>query len=88
MIPFWFILKLLNFLRVPAEEETLGLDESYHGGHAYPGTADYEMSNSKDGGNGKGFDTGVPPLTVVFLACLRICLYEGVTCASVHCTPA
>ena len=29
MVPFWFALKLLGFLRVPAEEETLGLDESY-----------------------------------------------------------
>ena len=31
MLPFFYILKVLNFLRVPAEEETLGLDESYHG---------------------------------------------------------
>ena len=45
MIPFWFILKLLGFLRVPAEEETLGLDESYHGGHAYPGH-DHDSSAS------------------------------------------
>ena len=31
MLPFFFLLKMLNFLRVPAEEETIGLDESYHG---------------------------------------------------------
>ena len=31
MVPFFFLLKMVNFLRVPAEEETLGLDESYHG---------------------------------------------------------
>ena len=29
MVPFWFALKLLGFLRVPAEEQTLGLDGSY-----------------------------------------------------------
>ena len=36
MIPFFYILKVLNFLRAPAEEETMGLDVSYHGGHACP----------------------------------------------------
>ena len=35
MVPFWFALKLLGFLRVPAEQETLGLDESYHGEAVY-----------------------------------------------------
>ena len=53
MLPFFFALKLLGFLRVPAEEETLGLDESYHGGHAYPGhVEDYERSMSKSGKGG------------------------------------
>lgn len=37
MVPFFYLLKLLHFLRVPPEEETMGLDASYHGGHAYPG---------------------------------------------------
>lgn len=37
MIPFWFILKFAGLLRVPANEETVGLDDSYHGGSAYPG---------------------------------------------------
>lgn len=31
MIPFFYLLKVLNFLRVPAEDETLGLDASMHG---------------------------------------------------------
>ena len=55
MLPFFFILKLLGFLRVPAEEETLGIDESYHGGHAYPGHgAEYDSSMSKSNGNANG----------------------------------
>ena len=37
MAPFWFILKSLGFLRVPSDEEIVGLDHSYHGGSAYPG---------------------------------------------------
>ena len=37
MAPFWFILKKLGFLRVPSDEEIVGLDHSYHGGSAYPG---------------------------------------------------
>ena len=58
MIPFWFILKLLGILRVPAEEETLGLDESYHGGHAYPGHDvggfDDNSMSGRDKGGGDG----------------------------------
>ena len=37
MLPFWFLLKFIGLLRVPANEETVGLDASYHGGTAYPG---------------------------------------------------
>ena len=37
MLPFWFLLKVLGLFRVPANEETVGLDASYHGGTAYPG---------------------------------------------------
>jgi len=29
-------LKLLKMLRVPIEEERIGLDEARHGGHAFP----------------------------------------------------
>ena len=32
---FFFILKSLNMLRIPEEEEEMGLDVSHHGGHAY-----------------------------------------------------
>ena len=37
MVPFWLILKATGFLRVPSDEEIVGLDHSYHGGSAYPG---------------------------------------------------
>ncbi len=37
MLPFWYLLKVLGLFRVPANEETVGLDASYHGGTAYPG---------------------------------------------------
>lgn len=37
MLPFWVLLKFLGLFRVPANEETVGLDASYHGGTAYPG---------------------------------------------------
>ena len=33
--PFFMLMKKLNLLRITAEEETLGLDESKHGGKAY-----------------------------------------------------
>ncbi|KAK9809380.1 hypothetical protein WJX73_010467 [Symbiochloris irregularis] len=59
MLPFFFILKILGILRVPAEEETLGIDESYHGGHAYPGHgAEYDSSMSKSNGNANGKSNG------------------------------
>ena len=32
---FFFILSKLNMLRIPEEEEEMGLDISHHGGHAY-----------------------------------------------------
>jgi ammonia channel protein AmtB len=35
MIPFFYILKMLNSLRISAEEEAMGLDVSKHGGSAY-----------------------------------------------------
>ena len=56
MVPFWFILKVLGILRVPAEEETLGLDESYHGGHAYPGHDVQGLDDHSMSGRGKGED--------------------------------
>jgi len=37
MVPFWLILKVTGLLRVPSDEEIVGLDHSYHGGSAYPG---------------------------------------------------
>ena len=67
MIPFWYALKLCGFLRVPAEEETLGLDESYHGGHAYPGhdVGGFD-DNSMSGGKGRGehMENGSPRAAV------------------------
>ena len=36
-VPFWLILKVTGLLRVPSDEEIVGLDHSYHGGSAYPG---------------------------------------------------
>ena len=36
-VPFWLILKFTGLLRVPSDEEIVGLDHSYHGGSAYPG---------------------------------------------------
>jgi len=35
MIPFFYILKMFNSLRISAEEEAMGLDVSKHGGSAY-----------------------------------------------------
>jgi len=37
MFPLFMVLKATNLLRAPADEERLGLDESHHGGSAYPG---------------------------------------------------
>ena len=37
MVPFWLLLKVTGLLRVPSDEEIVGLDHSYHGGSAYPG---------------------------------------------------
>ena len=36
-VPFWLVLKVTGLLRVPSDEEIVGLDHSYHGGSAYPG---------------------------------------------------
>ena len=65
MIPFWFILKLVGHLRVPANEETVGLDDSYHGGTAYPGGGDDFLDKSgrgksMNGGNGVSHNEEVP----------------------------
>ena len=57
MIPFWMILKLVGHLRVPANEETVGLDDSYHGGTAYPGGGDDFVD--KSGRNGKAMNGSV-----------------------------
>ena len=55
MAPFWFILKKLGFLRVPSDEEIVGLDHSYHGGSAYPGgPEELEDPSTKAGGGGGG----------------------------------
>lgn len=56
MLPFWFLLKVLGLFRVPANEETVGLDASYHGGTAYPGHGadDFlDKSTSRHGKEGK-----------------------------------
>jgi hypothetical protein len=64
MIPFWLLLKAVGLFRVPANEETVGLDESYHGGTAYPGHgADDFLDKSasrhgKDNGDMNGGATG------------------------------
>jgi Amt family ammonium transporter len=58
------LLKHFRLLRIPADEEHAGMDESYHGGSAYPGmepsTVVYDLStaggdtflNGNGGGNG------------------------------------
>jgi len=53
MAPFWFILKKMGLLRVPSDEEIVGLDHSYHGGSAYPGgPEEAEDASLKAGGGG------------------------------------
>nr|ASG81411.1 ammonium transporter [Botryococcus braunii] len=37
MFPFWFILNKFGLMRVLPDDEVLGLDDSQHGGSAYPG---------------------------------------------------
>lgn len=52
MIPFFFLLKLCRLLRVPANEETVGLDDSYHGGTAYPGHGQDDFLDKSTSRNG------------------------------------
>ena len=53
MLPFFYILKVLGLFRVKPEDETIGLDESYHGGSAYPGLSeDSSFHPDKTGASG------------------------------------
>ena len=53
MLPFFYLLKVLGMLRVKPEDETIGLDESYHGGSAYPGLSeDSSFHPDKTGNSG------------------------------------
>jgi Amt family ammonium transporter len=54
MIPFWLLLKKVGLFRVPANEETVGLDESYHGGTAYPGHGADDFLDKSVSRHGKG----------------------------------
>ncbi len=54
MIPFWLLLKAIGLFRVPANEETVGLDESYHGGTAYPGHGADDFLDKSASRHGKG----------------------------------
>jgi Amt family ammonium transporter len=54
MIPFWLLLKYVGLFRVPANEETVGLDESYHGGTAYPGHGADDFLDKSASRHGKG----------------------------------
>ena len=54
MIPFWYLLKVCGLFRVPANEETVGLDESYHGGTAYPGHGADDFLDKSASRHGKG----------------------------------
>mmetsp|Transcript_5342 Transcript_5342/g.11011 ORF Transcript_5342/g.11011 Transcript_5342/m.11011 type:complete len:495 (+) Transcript_5342:800-2284(+) len=36
IFPYFFVLRKLNFLRISAQAEEIGIDNSSHGGHAYP----------------------------------------------------
>ena len=51
MIPFWYVLKFAGWFRVPANEETMGLDDSYHGGTAYPGHGHDDFLDKSSAGN-------------------------------------
>ncbi|KAK9811834.1 hypothetical protein WJX72_010981 [[Myrmecia] bisecta] len=62
MFPFFFIIKKLGLFRVSPEDETEGLDHSYHGGSAYVGGPEdtshkgtYGLSN----GGGNVVDSGM-----------------------------
>ncbi|KAK9862455.1 hypothetical protein WJX84_006465 [Apatococcus fuscideae] len=50
MLPFFYLLKVLGLFRVNPEDETLGLDESYHGGSAYPGLSEDSSFHPEKGG--------------------------------------
>jgi Amt family ammonium transporter len=50
MLPFFFLLKKLGLFRVSPEDETEGLDHSYHGGSAYVGGP--EDTSTRKGGYG------------------------------------
>lgn len=56
MIPFWYLLKLVGLFRVPANEETVGLDASYHGGTAYPGHGADDFIDKSTSRHGKTMD--------------------------------
>ena len=56
MIPFWYLLKVVGLFRVPANEETVGLDASYHGGTAYPGHGADDFLDKSSSRHGKGDD--------------------------------
>ena len=51
MLPFFFLLKVLGLFRVNPEDETIGLDESYHGGSAYPGLSEDSSFHPEKPGN-------------------------------------
>lgn len=44
MTPFFYMLKKVGIMRVPASVEIAGLDVSYHGGSSYPGHEMHAMS--------------------------------------------
>ena len=68
MLPFFYLLKVLGHFRVPANDETIGLDESYHGGGAYPGHGvDSDFDKSHQGNDSfKGFDKVRPCCSQAF----------------------
>lgn len=58
MFAFFYILKLLGYLRVNAADEAAGLDASHHGGSAYPIDLDDDASHkgSSYNGNQSGYN--------------------------------
>lgn len=56
MLPFWYLLKVIGLFRVPANEETVGLDASYHGGTAYPGHGADDFLDKSSSRHGKTVD--------------------------------